>query len=113
MQLSCQYTFASLTVSYLLIMDGQVDIKNIHDEEKLSVKDLSIAEQPETVAINASAEIRYDYNNSTMSIPFNVRCRLVRRIDLHLVPISMFVYLLCVLDRTNIVRVIFHFPLLT
>lgn len=30
--------------------------------------------------------------------------RLVRRIDLRLLPSSMFIYLLCFLDRSNIVR---------
>lgn len=32
-------------------------------------------------------------------------CRLVRRIDLRLVPASMFIYLLCFLDRSNIVSI--------
>lgn len=33
----------------------------------------------------------------------HLRCRLVRRIDMRLVPASMVIYLLCFLDRSNIV----------
>lgn len=78
-----------------------------HDDiEKWSASEVRVeAASTANYVVDPEAEKRYVYSFlSLCTQPERVRLdRLVRRIDLRLVPASMLIYLLCFLDRSNIV----------
>ena len=67
-----------------------------------NVQEYDVLHSPEV--IDAARERRY-VTNSVYMRSANTQSihRLVRRIDLRMIPLAMFVYLLCFLNRANIV----------
>lgn len=80
-----------------------------HNKEEVDLKDVEMVEDSEpnefpSTVIDPAAEARqvFCHRNTFYSLANNIDHRLVRKIDIRLMPTTALIYLLCYLDRSNI-----------